>query len=148
PLGAQHPMPEADLLLDAGLAGRLAHIAEDGRAVGDALRALPGPEGVAERVHVRIRADTGVAEQIPGPADAVARLEDRVGLPRTVFLQVVGGADAGQTGSDDEHVDMFERHPRPSKLLGVDEPSTKPRRSPARPPGASRTPCGWAIPPS
>ena len=40
----------------------------------------PGLERVAEGVHVGVRADAGVAEEVPGPPQVVARLEDGVGL--------------------------------------------------------------------
>src|SRR3712207_8118947 len=42
------------------------------RTVGDALRAGPRLERVAERVHVGVRADPGVPEQVPRAADDVA----------------------------------------------------------------------------
>ena len=48
------------------------------------LAVVPRPERVAERVHVGVRADPRVAEQVPGAADRVARLEDRVALVRAV----------------------------------------------------------------
>ena len=109
PLGAHDPVPEADLALDAVLAGGLAHVVEDRRTVGDRLGLRPGPERVAEREHVRVRADARVAEQVPGAADVLARLEDRVGLAGALRLQLAAGADAGQAGADDQHVEMFGR---------------------------------------
>ena len=42
-----------------------------------ALSPRPGPPAVAEGVHVGVRADAGVAEQVPGAAAGVARLEHR-----------------------------------------------------------------------
>ena len=110
PLGAHDAVVKADLPIDTVLAGRLAYVVEDRRPVGDRLRLRPRLEGVAERVHVGVRADPRVFEQVPRPADAVPRLEDRVGLLRAVGLQVVAGADAGQAASDDQHVNVFDGH--------------------------------------
>ena len=78
-------------------------------AVGDRLVGRPRPEPVAERVHVGVRADARVAEQVPGPAEVVARLEDRVAPPGLRVLQVPGGADAGEAGADDQDVDVLRR---------------------------------------
>ena len=75
--------------------------------VGDRLRLRPGPERVAEREHVGVRADARVAEQVPGAADRLARLEDRVALAGALGLQVVGGADAGEAGADDQDVEVL-----------------------------------------
>src|ERR1700677_2951862 len=100
---------------------RLADVAEDRLATRDRLGVRPWPEGVAERVHVGIRAYARVSEQVPGAADAIPGLEDRVALIRAVCLQVVAGADAGQPGPYDQHVHMFglmvERHIRPFQEL-------------------------------
>src|SRR5207253_6940494 len=71
PLCAHDAMPEADLLLHAVLARGVAHVLEDRGPVGDRLGVAPGAKDVAQRVHVRVRADAGVAEQVPGAADAV-----------------------------------------------------------------------------
>ena len=96
--------------VDAALAGGVADVAQDRGAVGDRLRLGPRPEAVAERVHVGVGADPGVAEEVPGAADPLARLEDRVALAGTALLQVMGGADAREPGADDQHVDMLKRH--------------------------------------
>ncbi len=109
-LGAHDAVVKADLLLDAVVGGGLLDVVEDRGSVGDRLVSVPGAEGVAEGVHVGVRADAGVAEEVPGPADAIAGLEDRVGLAGAVGLQVAAGADAGQSGPDDQHVNVFERH--------------------------------------
>jgi hypothetical protein len=99
---------EADAALDAVVAGRLAHVLEDRRTVGDRLGLLPRAKGIAEGVHVRVRADARVFEEVPRAADALARLEDRVGLLRAFRLQVTAGADARKAGTDDQHVNVFD----------------------------------------
>ncbi len=106
-------MVEADLLLDPAFPGGAANVLEDRRAIRDRPIALPRAKGVPQRVHVGVRADPRVAEQIPRAADAVASLEDRERLARAFRLQVVRGADAGEAGSDDQHVNVFEGHVLP-----------------------------------
>src|SRR5581483_673534 len=103
-------MMVANLAVDAVLGRGLAHVVEDAWAVGDRLRLGPRLEGIAEREHVRVGADAGIAEQVPGAADGVAAFEDDEILRRTFGLQVIAGGDAGQAGADDHHVEMFYRH--------------------------------------
>ena len=100
-------MVEADLLVDAVLGRGLADIVQDLRPVGDRLRLGPWLERIAEREHVGVGADAGIAEQVPGAADAVAALENGIALARAFVLQVKTRADAGQAGADDQHVEMF-----------------------------------------
>ncbi len=52
------------------------HVLQNGRPAGDGLRLFPGPKGIAEREHVRIRPKPGVAEQVPGAAEIVASLRE------------------------------------------------------------------------
>src|SRR5216684_7189810 len=103
-------MAKANLVVDAVLDSRLADIVQDPRPVGDRLRLGPWLERIAEREHVRVGADAGIAEQIPGAADAVAALEDHKALGRTFLLEVKTRADAGQAGADNQHVEMFWWH--------------------------------------
>src|ERR1700722_19146124 len=98
-------MPETDVRRDAALVGGLADVTQDGRTVGNGLGVRPRLEVVAQRVHVRIGADAGIAEQIPGAADALPGLEDGIALGGTALLQMVRGADAGQAVTDDEYVE-------------------------------------------
>src|SRR5262249_14188915 len=77
PRRALHAMAEPDLAVDAVLGRGLAHIIENARAVGDRLRLGPRLEGIAEREHVAVGADAGIAEEIPRAADRLPALEDR-----------------------------------------------------------------------
>ena len=113
---------EADRPVDAVLARRVADVLADRRAVCDRLRARPRPERVAEREHVRVRSDAGEAEQVPRPADRVARLEDREGLARAALPQPAPGADTGETGSDDQDVDVLGCHDQPDASLAQHGP--------------------------
>ena len=107
PRRALDAVVEADLPVDAVVDRGLADVIQNPRPVGDRLRLGPRLERIAERVHVRVGADAGIAKQIPGAADAVAPLEDDVALARALLLQVIARADAGQAGADDEDVEMF-----------------------------------------
>jgi hypothetical protein len=97
----------ADQLRQSVLFRGGAHVVEDGRAVGNGARASPGPEGVAQRVHVGVAADAGVAEQVPGAAQAVTPLKDAHTKARAALLQVHGSANAGQAGTDDQDIKVF-----------------------------------------
>ena len=113
PRRAHDALAVADVLVDAVLAGRLADVGEDRGPVGDRLCLVPRLERVAEREHVRVRADAGVAEQVPRAADAPrAPRGSRSVLPGQSRLQVAGGADAGEAGADDQHVEVFRLHGR------------------------------------
>ena len=105
-------MTEADFLVDAELASRVLDVFEDGGAVGDGLGALPRSERVAERVHVRVGADAGIAEEIPRAADGVAAFEDGVGAAGAASLKVIARRDAGEPGADHEHIEVdFDHEP-------------------------------------
>jgi hypothetical protein len=103
-------MPEADVAVDAISFRRLANISADRFAVGDRGIRLPGTERIAEREHVRIGANAGIAEQVPGAADGVAAFEDNVGFVPAAGLHMIGGVDAGKPAADDDDVKMFLRH--------------------------------------
>ncbi len=91
------------------LGGGLADVVQNLRPVGDRLRLAPWLERIAHREHVAVGADARITEQVPGAADAVAALENDKTLGRTIALQVIARADAGQSGADDQHIDMFVR---------------------------------------
>src|SRR4051794_23621072 len=71
PLGAIHRHAVADPRVDAVDPSRLADVLQDRGSVRDGLLPGPRPEAVAQREHVRVRPDPGVAEQVPGATDAV-----------------------------------------------------------------------------
>src|ERR1700749_1996332 len=103
-------MAEADVVFDPVFARGLPYVVADLVAGGDRVLVGPGLERVAKGVHVGIGADAGIAEEVPSAADRLARLEDRVALAGAVALQVGAGADAGETGADDQDVDVLAGH--------------------------------------
>ncbi len=106
PAGRHDLVVVENAFIDAELAGRIAHVFEDGRPVGDGLLAGPRAKCVAERRHVGIRTHAGIAEEIPRAADRIARLQNGIGFPRQTTRDMVGRANAGQAGTYDEDVDM------------------------------------------
>ena len=107
PRGGEHAGAKADRLVDAKILGGAANIGEDRGAVGDGVAAGPGLKTIAEREHVGIGAQSGIAEQIPCAAQRVSRLQDREARPRGLALQRAGGADPREPGADDDDVQRF-----------------------------------------
>ena len=123
PARRQYLGAEAYVAVDAVGLGGLLDIGADRGAVGDRLGVRPGVEGEAERVHVAVRPDAGIAKQVPCPADAAARLEDGVRAVGAAFLQVEALADAGDAGPHHDHVQVLgHRSSRP--LSGCDRGRT------------------------
>src|SRR6185436_20895032 len=73
PVRADDLVVEPDVTLHAVVARRGADVLADRGSVGDRLALLPRAEVVAERVHVGVRADARIAEQVPRAPDGVAR---------------------------------------------------------------------------
>src|SRR5438309_7166543 len=96
---------ETDLFEDSKLACRVLDILPDCLAADDRLGGTPRPERKAERVHVGVRADAGVAEQVPGAADPLARFENREALAGTALLQAAGRIDSGNPAAPDRKTD-------------------------------------------
>ncbi len=115
PRRALDPMMIADVLVDAVLGGGLADVIQDPRPVRDRLGLWPRLERIAQREHVGVGTDAGIAKQIPGAADAIAALEDDVALAGAFLLQMKARADAGEAGADDENVEMFDLHDTPAR---------------------------------
>ena len=94
------------MLADMALIDDPVEIFEDRRAVGDRLFMLPWFEDKAQRVHVAVRADAGITEQIPCPAQIVAAFDQRETAVGAVLLQVDGHADARNPCTDDQYIDV------------------------------------------
>jgi len=55
-------------------------------------------------MHVAVRADAGIAEQVPCAANGATLFDNPVGFIGAALGQVYGGADAGKAGANDENV--------------------------------------------
>ena len=106
PAGAHDPVAVADVAIKVVLLDHLAHVAQDFLSRGDR-RAYPRLEPIAEGVEVAVGADAGVFVSQPGAAKALLGLQDDIAAVRALGLQVVGRTDAGDTGSDDQHVEVL-----------------------------------------
>src|SRR4029077_12971025 len=115
PRRRERALPESDVAIDAEFTRSIAHILQNARPVADVLNLLPWAEGISERVHVGVGAHAGIAEQVPSAANLRSRFEDDVALAGTTRLETVSRADAGESGSDNDHVEVFrerrQRHP-------------------------------------
>jgi hypothetical protein len=119
-------MAEPDVAVDAVLGHGLAQVGEDRRTIGDRLGSRPWLEPVAQRVHVAVGPHPGIPEQVPRAADVLTTLEDQVRPIVTHRLEVVAGADAGDACTDDQHVDVFDRHGVRSPLVPAEMPAPEP----------------------
>ena len=121
-------MVESDLLPDPELVDRFVQVVEDRRTVGDRLRVAPRLELEAQRVHVAVGADTGIAEKVPGAAECRPTLEDRELAVGAHGLQVVGRRNAGDAGADDDDVEVLggdAHHEKPTAASQTDPHSSR-----------------------
>ncbi len=107
PGSADDAMAEADVAVDAFVAGGGDDVFADFGAGGDRFGAGPGAEGVAHGEHVGVGTNAGITKEVPGAADAFALLEEDVGFGGADGVEVMGGVDAGKAGAHDHHVEMF-----------------------------------------
>jgi hypothetical protein len=97
---------EADMRPDAALVDDAVQVVEDRGPVGYRLLVAPRLEIEAERVHVAVRADAGIAEQVPGAAEVLAPLENREAAIRALHPHMRGHADARNPRAHDQHVEI------------------------------------------
>src|SRR6185437_15202443 len=86
PRRAPHAMAKADSLVDAVLRRSFSDVVENARAVSDRLRFGPRFERIAQRKHVAVGTNAGIAEEVPGAADAIASLQDHEAFARAFVL--------------------------------------------------------------
>ena len=106
PAGRGNPVAVANVTAEVVLCDDFAHVGED-LGCGRDRRTGPGLEAVAERIEVAVRPDAGIAVRQPGPAEAFLRFEDDEARVGALLGEVVGAADAGDSGADDQHVEML-----------------------------------------
>src|SRR5262249_6913916 len=100
------PMLIADMSGKAVLLDHLAHIFENFRGGRDRCT-CPRLEAISEGVEGAIRPDARVAVSKPGSAETAVRFERDKTRVRTLLGQVVRSAPPGNSGPDDQHVEMF-----------------------------------------
>ena len=92
---------------------RLPEVVENMGRVGNRLRMGPGLEFIPQGIHVGVRADAGVAEQVPGATQRRAPLHDEVAPAGAALLQMAGRADPGNSRTDDQYVEVLICHGLP-----------------------------------
>src|SRR5215813_14641961 len=112
---------------------RFPHIGADGSAVRDGLAIPPRFEVIAERMHVAVRPNARIPEQIPGAADGVAAFQHRERLTRTMQLQVYSRANSRNTRANDNHIERFHYSITPYAVVQkiIDRPEVFFHSSPA-----------------
>src|SRR6185312_4120747 len=95
PVRADDLQAEVDLLVDAVIRGGVGDVLADRRPVGEHLQLAPRTPFVAEREHVGVGPDAGVAEQVPRAAHPLASLQHGDGLVRKLGRHLARRADAG-----------------------------------------------------
>src|SRR3546814_14071162 len=108
------------MLADAAFVDDVIAIVEDGGPIGDRLIMLPRFEDETERVHVAVRPDAGIAEQIPGAAQIGAAFGAREAAVGALCLQMASHAAARNAGSDYHHPLHTRTSPRLPTRIGGD----------------------------
>ena len=97
-------MAKMNMLRNSIFLGGFVHIFVNGWAIRDRLFMQPWFEAISQSVHVGVRPDTGVTEQIPCTAHVGALLNNGVTLVRALHCEVRRSADAGQSSSYDQNI--------------------------------------------
>ena len=105
-IGGDNLVAQPDVLANAALVDDTVEIVEDRGRVGDRFLVLPGFEIEPQRVHVAVRANPGIAEQVPGAAQIVAPFENRIAGVRRFGGHMRGHPDPGNPRPHDQHVEM------------------------------------------
>ena len=98
---------EPDAAVDPVLFSGGLEVAQDGRTISNGPIAAPRSEAEPERVHVRVGANAGEAEQVPGSPKRVPLLQDGEALGWAVGFHEAGRPDAREPSPDNEHVDLL-----------------------------------------
>ena len=103
-------MSIADVRGYAVVTRRIVDVLEDGRTVGNGFVFCPGLEGIAQRVHVRVRAYARIAKKIPSAAERLAPFEKSQAALGAILFNLRGSAYAGQARAHNQHVKVFNLH--------------------------------------
>ena len=109
------PVVQPDMLVDTALCRRIPDIAQNlgGRRQHD--RLAPGPVGVAQRDHVRVRPNAGIPKQVPRSARRSPRLDDDIAQGRALPRQPACHTDPGQASTHNDDVIRLARVGHPGK---------------------------------
>ena len=110
PVSSDQFLGKSNTFANTVLVGRFIHVTENRRAVCDTFFRFPWFEIVTEGVHVAIRPNTGVAEQVPCPTNRFATLQQNKVTIRAFALKTYRSADAGEARADDDDVESLGVH--------------------------------------
>ncbi len=128
PVRGQHLVAEADVLADIAFVDDAVEIVEDGGAVGDRFLVRPGFEIEAQRMHVAVRPDAGIAEEVPGSPQIVTAFDDRETVTGRLVLHMRRHADAGDARTHNQNVEIGRRILHLSLPSGMSLPDAGPVR--------------------
>src|SRR5215211_3768131 len=97
-------MVVTDGFIDTKFDGCVADVVQDVGTIGNCLGITPRSEAIAERVHVGVGADAGIAKEIPRAADRIATFEYGEALVGAVHLQMARSPDPRQPRAHDYDV--------------------------------------------
>ena len=106
PVRLRDLVPIADVAGEVVLIDDLAHVAQNLRGGGDR-RAQPWLEPITEGMQVAVGANARVAVGDPGAAEGLLRFQDNEARAGALLRQVPGAAHPGDTGADDQDVEVF-----------------------------------------
>ena len=107
----------ADVLAKIILGNGFLEIAHDRRCIRNRLARRPWLKAKAERVHIGIGPDAGVAEQIPCAAEIFPTFHDGKCLAGTELFEVYSRPKPRNPCANDQRIDMFNCHGHLSYLL-------------------------------
>ena len=109
------------------LSGGVADVIQYRGTIGDGLGVAPWAKAIAERVHVGVGANAGIAEEIPGATDRVTPFEYDEALIGAVHLQMTRSTNSRQPRAHDYDVHVLHsarNYPRAvpvSTIMGINE---------------------------
>ena len=97
-------MAKMDMLRNSIFLSGFMDIFVNGWAICDRLFMQPWFEAISQSVHVGVRPDTGITEQIPRTTHIGALLNNGVALVRALHCEVRRSANAGQSRSNNQNI--------------------------------------------
>ena len=102
--------------------GGVADVIQDRGTIGDGLGVAPRAKAIAERVHIGVGANAGIAEKIPRATDRVAPFEYDEALVGAVHLQMTRSTNSRQPRAHDYDVHVLHsarNYPRAGALSTI-----------------------------
>src|SRR4051812_4101779 len=112
-------MAVSDGFIYTELGGGVADVIQDRRTIGDGLRVTPWAKAIAERVHIGVGTDTGIAKEIPRATNRLAPFEYDEALVGAVHLEMTRSPNPRQSRAHDNDVHVLHsarNYPRAAAL--------------------------------